>query len=122
MKLMIFNLPDFAFLDGNCHDGDTLKDRDVVLHIRSASVVEFFEDGKINLNDNVIHTDFDYKNIFGITEKKVCALHYSQTLSEPFDIKEHILKPAIEWFKKYSDWEDGQIVTEDIINYAAENN
>ena len=122
MELVIFNLPEFAFLDGQCHDGDTLKDRDVVMHIRSASIVEFFDEGEINLNENVVCTNFVYKDVFGVEEKKICVLHYSQTLDNEFDIKEHILKPAIEWFKKYLDWQDVVIITEETVKLTAANN
>jgi len=99
MKLINLTLPEFAFLDGQCHEGNTLEHRDVVIHIRSAAIVEFLDEKNVNLNDNAISVNFVHKNLLEVEEHKVCVLHYCTQLENKFDIITHVIKPAIEWYK-----------------------
>lgn len=107
-------LPEFAFIEGSWHekDGDPLQGRIVILHVRSAAVIEIFDREDVVLNDNVLTYKFSYTNNFGIKEPMVAALHYCATLDVKADsafIKEEIMKPAAQWYCDYCGWEDKNI-------------
>lgn len=104
-------LPAFAFVESSGHD-DQLRGRNVILHVRSASVLEvlprrdFF--GGV---EGVLRYDFTHLNIYGIVEDMVMLLHYSATLDKDMDkllIIDEVMKPAAKWFSDYCDWEDKQ--------------
>ena len=125
MQIVNLKLPEFAFLDGQCHEGDTLEARDVVLHIRSASIIEFFVADAVNLNDDVLRVNFIHRNIYDIDEPKTCALHHCATLDVATDEKyiiDNILRPAISWYCDYMNWEDGEILKDLRTEYLADNN
>ena len=112
MKLISLILPEFAFIEGSGHEkgGDPLFDRNVIIHTRSASVMEVFERANIELSNNVLSFKFSNRNIFEIKEPMVIALHYSATL-DPFDNRGElldILKKGAMWYCDYCDWEDRQ--------------
>lgn len=69
-KIVNLTLPEFAFLDANVCDRGELFDRDVILHIRSASIIEFFDRDDVVLNDNLLTYKFKYTNRLGAEEKK----------------------------------------------------
>jgi len=121
MKAINLTLPAFAFLDGNGPQGDTLENRIVLLHVRTASVLEFFHD-EVLLKDNVISKQFIYINRYGIEELIICAVHYSPLLEEKELILSEIVEPAIEWYKQYLDWEDNNIVRDITNNNISKNN
>lgn len=102
-----YDLPAFAFLsDGR---GGDVDGRNVILHVRSMSVLEVLEAGKVVLDDDVRRLSFTYHTTFGTDEKYVIALHLCATLDVRADwpmIKETIVKPAVAWFCEYMDWED----------------
>jgi len=104
MKAIELTLPEFAFLDGNCHTGDTLDGRDVIIHTRSASVFEIFESKNVLLKENIVSKNFEYKNIYDVIEHYTIALHYS-TITDTYIIND-IVKSTIEWYKNYMRWED----------------
>lgn len=110
MKTINLTLPDFAFLD-DAQDGQ-LSERNVILHVRSASVVEILERGKAMLYDDVLTYKFSYTNPCGIAEPMVAVLHYTATLDKDKDpdlIKRKILKPAAQWYCRWAEWEDKNI-------------
>ena len=111
-----YSLPEWAFLDACSHAGNELKRRTVILHIRSATVIEDFIEGEINLNPDAITHRFIYMNNFKIIENHIFALHYSATLksNEP-SIKEHVFMPAEQWYKEYLKWEDDKIAMDKIL-------
>lgn len=112
MKMANLTLPPFAFVEGGGHDGDLLNGRTVILHIRSASVIEIFEYGNVVLNDDVISYKFGYINRYGIKEKMVAALHHCATLKVNDDrqmVIDEILAPAAQWYRDYCTWEDNNI-------------
>lgn len=112
MKGIELTLPEFAFVESSGHDGDKLANRNVILHVRSASVMEVFETDKAYLKEDVISFDFHNTNKFGVKEYLTIALHYCATLDSNRDaraIKEQILIPAARWFCDYCDWEDKNI-------------
>ncbi len=121
MKAIELTLPSFAFLDGNCPQGDTLENRIVLLHVRTASVLEFFHD-EVLLKDNVISKQFIYINRYGIEELIICAVHYSLLVEDKEFILSVIVDPAIEWYRQYLDWEDTNIVRDITNNNISKNN
>ncbi len=111
-KKIILTLPEFAFVEGSEHEDNVLEGRNVILHIRSASVVEVLERDKCFLNDGVVKKNFTYTNRYGVEEKMVVVLHYCAMLDMRTDvevIKEEILKPAAKWYCDWADWEDENI-------------
>lgn len=107
------SLPAFAFIEDAKEHG-VLEGRNVILHVRSASVIEMLtKDTLIALNDNVLTYYFDFINAWGCIEHYVAVLHYSTTLDIAADagiITEQVLKPAADWFTSYLEWEDSNIV------------
>lgn len=104
-------LPAFAFVESSGHDGDTLAGRNVILHVRSASVVEVFERDKVSLNPEALSFNFVNNNSFGVKERLTIVLHYSATLdaADREMIINEILIPAARWYCDYCDWEDKNI-------------
>ena len=114
-KIIESKLPEFAVLDGSCHEGNTLEGRDVVIHIRSASVLEFSEYDDAILKKETLYAEFDFENQynFGIIEHKMCVLHYCATLDRIKDEKmilNKIILPAIEWYKQYMRWKEENLM------------
>lgn len=105
-------LPDFAFLEGYGSE-NILEGRTVILHTRSASVIEIVNPKDVILNPDVVYYKFRNKILqFGIDEKLLAVLHYSATLRVPEDspmLIEQVLIPAAKWYCNYADWEDKNI-------------
>ena len=108
MEAIKLDLPEFAFLDGNSPEGNTLENRTVVLHIRTATVLEFFHN-EVILRNKIIRKEFSYKNRNNIIEQIVCAVHHSPLIEDKYIIICEIVDPAIEWYKEHLDWEDDNI-------------
>ena len=111
-KQINLTLPEWAFLDGTSHLGNTLEGRDVLQHIRSYTMLEVFSlsDLEIELNPIVKTREFSYTNPFGVVEKHIFALHFS--LAPDFEL-ERILDKAVVFYTDYLTWEDLNIITED---------
>ena len=116
-KVISLSLPQWAWLSGGEHEkgGDPLQGRNVVLHVRSASVVEFFETENFVPNGNVKSYRFDYKNAYGETEEHIAVLHYSAACDNE-DVIDDILKAAARWYCKAMRWEDDNIIEGDIAS------
>lgn len=113
MKIIDLTLPAFAFLDAHTSDKDELEGRNVILHLRTASVIEIFDREDVVLNEDVLTYRFSYTNSLGIKEPMAAALHYCATLGKDNDrnlIKEKIMKPAAMWYCDYCAWEDNNIL------------
>ena len=113
MKSVKLTLPSWAFLDA--HDGsiDHLSGRTVILHIRSSSVIEIFNENDVALNEDILSCRFYYINKLGVRENMVAALHYCTTLDKDLDrklIKNEILKPCAIWYCDYCTREDDNII------------
>lgn len=112
-KFVNFTLPEFVFLDGQGPNGDTLEGRTVVQHIRSSTIIEFFDFNELLISE--FHQEykqrFDYKNSFGLVEKHLAVMWLSNL---DFEDIEDMLEKTIEWYKTYLDWEDGNIADEAI--------
>ncbi|NJK95089.1 MAG: hypothetical protein HC905_09425 [Bacteroidales bacterium] len=108
MNKLNFTLPEFCFLDGNSHLGNTLEGRTVIQHIRSYTVIEAIalEDVK-ELHLNCQTFEFDYKNRFGTSEKHIFALHF--TMDEKENIPE-VFEKCRKWYCDYMTWEDSNIM------------
>lgn len=114
-RVINVTLPEFAFIESSGHDGDQLKGRNVILHTRSASIIEIFEEENFFPNEGVITQRFYNMNRLGVKEYYIAALHYTATLDTTTDKKEileRVVIPAARWFCDYCDWEDGNILKE----------
>jgi hypothetical protein len=110
------DLPEWAFLDAHSHLGDPLTGRTVILHIRSATLIEIFDRDRetVNLKDGILTFKFDNANAG--YERLMAAVHYSATLDIHADatyIKENILKPCAQWYCEYCDWEDENMLNDE---------
>lgn len=116
-KIVHLALPEFAFVEGSGHENpNMLEGRDVILHVRSASVMEVFERENTRLNPDTLTHEFINTNQLGAKEYMVIALHYSATLDKDADremLLQDVLKPAARWYCDYCDWEDRNIIEED---------
>lgn len=116
-RVINVTLPEFAFVESSGHDGDTLQGRNVILHIRSASVIEIFEEENFFPKEGAITLRFTNTNKLGVKEYYIAALHCCATLDDKYDkqaILESVITPAARWFCDYCDWEDSNIIQENI--------
>ena len=104
-------LPEWAFLEGNSHLGNTLEGRDILQHIRSYTILEIFPADvmDIHLGKDVKVRSFTYTNIAGQEEKHLIAVHFS--LAEYGELDD-ILNKSVKFYCDYLTWEDRNIVTE----------
>lgn len=113
MKKMIqLTLPEFAFVEGYKGKDDELYGRNVILHVRSASVMEVFDKGVAFLSEDVITRTFKNASPVGVVEELVMALHHSPLLDLNTDrdyIVNEIMKPACKWYCDYCDYMDKEI-------------
>lgn len=102
MKIIDLALPAFAFLESDAFDGNLLKNRTIIQHIRSYTVLEAFHD-EVLLNPDVLCYKFSYTNRWGIEECITLAVHF--TMSDT-DMLPEIFQKTKEWYEGYLDWED----------------
>lgn len=120
-KIIDLTLPEWAWIDGGDHedDGNPLHGRNVIAHIRSASVLEVFERDNVVAKTTTMTYDFDYTNVAGVVENLTILLHYSAMLhrSDPSEEKilQDILEDGAKWYCKYCEWEDKNIINDDIF-------
>lgn len=115
-RIVELTLPEFAFVEGSGHvRPNVLFGRNVILHTRTASVVEVLEWKMSAIKPEKMQQRFVYRNRYGLEEQMIIVLHYSATLDEVEDreeIFERVIQPAIKWYCDYCDWEDGNIEME----------
>lgn len=91
----------------------------MVLHVRSASVIEILPDeGMLALRAGVLTYNFDYINKYAVVEHYTAVLHYCATLDEKADaemIRNEIMGKAAKWFCDYMEWEDNNIANETLL-------
>lgn len=106
-------LPEWAFLEGTSHLGNTLEGRDILQHIRSYTMLEIFPTDvmEVHLGKDVKVRSFTYTNIAGHEEKHLMAVHFS--LAEYAELDD-ILDKAVKFYTDYLTWEDGNIFDESI--------
>ena len=84
-------LPAFAMLETK-----ELEGRNVVLHVRSASVIEIFRADLAFINEGILSQKFFIDEV-----AYIAVLHYCATLNQELDrelIRKEILKPAAKWW------------------------
>lgn len=111
MKKVEFSLPEWAFLEAECHLGNPLGERTVILHVRSASVIEIFdaERDDVHLYPDTAHVEYTLYT----GERILVALHYCSTLDKGKDrklIESEILMPCARFYNEYCRWEDRNII------------
>lgn len=111
MKELNLTLPEWSFLDGQSHLGNTLEGRTVLQHIRSYTMIEVFaeEESLPVFKTGVKTREFTYINQFGIKESHTMAIHFSLAENDQLD---EIIDKAIKFYCDYMKWEDENIVTE----------
>lgn len=111
-KELDLSLPEWVFLDGNSHLGNTLEGRDVLEHIPSFTIMELFmlDENSIEINQPVKTKEFIYTNVFGDIEKHLIAIHFSMV--DDFEI-DRIMDKAIEFYIQFMDWEDQSLIIEE---------
>lgn len=112
-KLIQLSLPDFAFVEGSEHENNMLSERTVILHIRSASVIEILDREDAYITEGALTYNFSYINHFGVKEPMVAVLHYCSSLDKDADremIIKEIMKPSAQWYCDYCTWEDKNII------------
>jgi len=109
-KELQLTLPEWVFLDGNSHLGDTLENRVVLQHILSYTILEFFilDENVIAVNTTVKTKKFIYTNIYGEDERHLVVVLFSMA-----DDLELIVDKAIEFYKLFMDWEDNSLIIEE---------
>lgn len=116
-QLIQLTLPEFAFLSEDLNG--ELSGRNVIVHVRSMSIIEIIERENVLLYEpNVLYHKFDYENMFGENEKLVAMLHVCTTFDKILDkefIKQNIIKPACEYYMKFATMTDAEMLEEDEI-------
>ena len=109
MRVTEYTLPEFVFLDGNSHLGDTLEGRTVIQHIRTNTVMEVIAQDDVIISDfsNSQCHHFDYLNYFGITEKHILVVHFTFATNLP-----EVFSKTVDWYTAYLHWEDRNIQTD----------
>jgi hypothetical protein len=106
-------LPEWVFLDGNSHLGDTLNERTLLQHIQSYTILEFFvldDENPVVTNSEQKSKEFDFTNIFGEYEKHQLIVHFS--LAGEIELA-WIINRSIEFYKHFMDWEDTSLIIEE---------
>ena len=105
-------LPEWVWLDATCHLGNALEGRDVLLHVRTHTMMEFFslDDNMVKLEPGTKRMQFVYTNNYGLEENYIVAVHYSLT---EFTDQVDVLDKAIAFFKDWMTWMDGTIEIEE---------
>lgn len=114
-RIIDLHLPEWAWISGGDHEpsGNPLEGRDIVLHVRSASVIEFLEESSFIPAPEVKTYNFTYCNIAGITERHIAVLHYSAACDDA-EILEEILERSSRWYCNYLRWEDSNIAASEV--------
>lgn len=107
MGITNYTLPEFVFLDGNSHLGDSLKGRTVLQHVRSYTILEVVPLDSVELSNFTSPTyEFIYTNPAGVGERHMFAVHFSL---EEDNLPEIFIK-CERFYLEYLHWEDGNIM------------
>lgn len=114
-ELIALTLPEFGFVSDDLN-GD-LRGRNVIIHIRSMSIIEILEHKNVYYYEpDTLYHKFEYKNIFGEIEHLVALLHVCTTFDKEIDgayILDNIIKPACEFYMKFATMVDNEMQEED---------
>lgn len=118
-RLIQLTQPEFMFAEGSGHEvgGDPTMGRNIILHTRSASVLEILaKEDLYGIEPNVLKYEFTHFNEeLLVDEDFVVLLHYCATMDKDLDgqfIIDNVMRPASKWFSDYCDWEDKNIANE----------
>lgn len=100
-RIKEYTLPEFAFLEDNTE----LRGRNVVIHVRTMTVVEMFEVGRVNIYPDRVTIGFKYTNIYGGVEDMECVLHEAPLVDDE-DLIEEIMHNAILYYCRECDQMD----------------
>jgi len=105
-------IPEWVFLDGNSHLGDTLENRVILQHIPSFTIMEIIalDENTLEVNSTVKMKEFWYTNIYGKSERHLLVVFVSQSDDPELD---EIVDKAIEFYKLFMDWEDNSLIIEE---------
>lgn len=116
MKTINYTLPEFAFLDGNSHEGDSLEGRTVLQHIRSYTILEVVDLSELSVHSFTQPTyELEFMNRFGLFEKHMFVLHFSLAHEQGLpvgDAMKEIFERCADWYRDYLAWEDHNIDNE----------
>lgn len=101
-EVVDLTLPEWGFIsDGGAPD--PWAGRDVLLHVRSMTIFEFFKEDNVVLKEDVKHSYFWRKNLVtGQREGWVCALHLTTLLSDDTSgMLLKIMEEAVTFFENY---------------------
>lgn len=110
-RIMNLTLPEWAFLNANTHKGNDLSGRDVLLHVRSNTMLGFFNNDEtdIHMEPSVKSREFTYATKYGVKERYTVVVHYSLAEFAPLD---DIIDKAISFYKEWILWMDISIENE----------
>jgi hypothetical protein len=116
-KIINITIPEWAFLDGNTHDGNLLEKRVVIFHSKSLSVIEMFNRDSVVLYLEPGVPSYKFKNTHTDEpdENLIAVVHYCakfDTRKERERIKRDILIPCAKWYCEYCEWEDRNIASD----------
>lgn len=105
-------LPEWVFLDGTSHLGDTLDDRVILQHIQSYTILEMLlvTGDEFSINPDLKTKEFNYTNILGKDERHLLVVHFS--LASEVELN-WIMDRAIEFLKLFMDWDDASLIIEE---------
>jgi hypothetical protein len=116
MKKINYTLPEFCLLDAISHMGDELKDRTVMVHLRSFTIMEVvFLDEIEDYNFDCKTYKFNYVDKYGVEEHYMLALHFSLAGEEDYILND-IFEKSAKWYVEVIKWEDKGIENEDRAN------
>ena len=114
-ELIALTLPKFALLSEDLNG--ELRGRNVIIHIRSMSIIEILErENAYYYEPDTLYHKFEYENIFGETEHLVALLHVCTTFDKEIDgvyILDNIIKPACEYYMKFATMADNEMQEEE---------
>ena len=109
---MNLELPEWVFLDGSSHLGNTLEGRVLLQHLASHTIFELFLLDEFPVEeDKALKTKvFTFVNIWGEKEIHLMAAHFTLASDKELD---KIIEEAIDFYKKFMDWEDASMIIEE---------
>lgn len=111
MDFIQYTLPEFVFFNGNSPEGDTLKGRTVIMHVRTDTAMEVIAMDEVFISDfKGSQFEFTYLNFAKVAEKFLIVVHFSR-LEDEEDLQEVMKKTSL-WYTHHLQWEDNNIISE----------
>ena len=96
-----FRLPDWLFITGKAQDTEFIKNRTILIHKPSYSVLEVFANKAIENTYKGPSYEFRYTNDRGIVQKYLLYMYC--TLTNDIYL---IFRMATEWYCNYLEWKE----------------